>query len=119
MNMLSLGEYTNQTEPIFLSYFQAIQNSAFTEASQIIYDALEKIVSPALIYDHVFTPALQKVGELWESGQMTVAQEHLATGITEYCRTLLMNNPTNNKTDKDSGGRVLLTNVRGNQHTLG
>jgi methanogenic corrinoid protein MtbC1 len=35
------------------------------------------------LYLSVLQPALREVGRLWECGEMTVAQEHLATAITQ------------------------------------
>ncbi|MFP4065583.1 MAG: B12-binding domain-containing protein [Bacteroidales bacterium] len=35
------------------------------------------------IYDTFIKPALYRVGELWETNRITVAEEHIATSITE------------------------------------
>lgn len=102
---------------LYSQYLQSIRSGAFAQAGQLINEAVKNGLNPVAIYDQVFAPSLREVGKLWETGELTVAQEHLATGITEYCRTLLSRLPdisTNNK-----GWRVLLTNVSGNQHTLG
>jgi MerR family transcriptional regulator, light-induced transcriptional regulator len=102
---------------IYNQYVQAICQGTFAQAGQIIQDALRDGVPPSVLYDQVFAPSLRYVGEMWESGKMSVAQEHLATGITEYCRTLVAGQIQ----IQNSGnvGRVLLSNVSGNQHTLG
>jgi methanogenic corrinoid protein MtbC1 len=35
------------------------------------------------LYQHLFHPALYRIGELWEQGQISVATEHMATAIIE------------------------------------
>ena len=35
------------------------------------------------IYENIIKTALYRVGELWESNQITVAEEHIATSVTE------------------------------------
>ncbi|KZR57097.1 cobalamin B12-binding domain-containing protein [Pseudobacillus badius] len=36
------------------------------------------------VFDQLLTPAMQYVGELWESNKITVADEHLATGTCDF-----------------------------------
>lgn len=111
-----------QTDLHYQNYLKAVREGAFAQASQVVQTALAQGVSPVAIYDRVFAPSLRQVGELWETGEMSVAQEHLATGITEYCRTTLANSSVKKESPqpaKSITGRVLLTNVVGNQHTLG
>lgn len=36
------------------------------------------------IFDQFFTPAMKYVGELWENNEITVADEHLATGTCDF-----------------------------------
>lgn len=103
---------------VYQDYLRAIQKGAFAQASQTVQTALQKGMTPTNIYDNVFTPALREVGKMWETGKMTVAQEHLATGITEYCRTLIANSPSQTALPS-APAKVLLTNAGNNQHTLG
>jgi methanogenic corrinoid protein MtbC1 len=104
---------------IFEKYLQAVQKGTFTQASQIIRDALQIGMLPETIYEEVFTPTLRLMGHGWETGEITVAQEHLATGITEYCRNLIYNSKPINPSNSPPVGKVLLTSVNGNNHTLG
>ena len=39
--------------------------------------------SPKEVYLELFVPALQRVGELWEQGGISVADEHRASGVTQ------------------------------------
>jgi len=49
----------------------------------VIVEALDDGVAPVRIYLEVLTPAMIEIGRLWETAQIGVAQEHLATQITQ------------------------------------
>lgn len=74
------------------------------------------------LYQRVIAPAMHRVGELWEQGALTVADEHLATAITH--RVLAALRPQLGPEVEDAGseaerGRVMLATVEGEQHALG
>jgi methanogenic corrinoid protein MtbC1 len=117
--MLEQSTQEFKVESFYQVYLKAISNGAFAVASKTVQEALQDDVLPVTIYDNIFAPSLRKIGQLWETGEITVAQEHMATGITEYCRTLLVNLPSPATQDNSTIGKVLLTNINGNQHTLG
>ncbi|MFO0727799.1 MAG: MerR family transcriptional regulator [Myxococcota bacterium] len=39
------------------------------------------VAPPLTSFDQIFRPALQEIGSLWESGRISVAQEHLASEV--------------------------------------
>src|SRR3954452_19201870 len=47
-----------------------------------VREAMEAKLSAAEIDDEIIAPALWVVGDLWERGEITVADEHLATEIS-------------------------------------
>lgn len=52
-------------------------------ARELIERALGAGVPAAIIYLRVIAPAMQEIGRLWETAQISVAQEHLSTQITQ------------------------------------
>jgi methanogenic corrinoid protein MtbC1 len=52
-------------------------------AWSVIVEALDAGAAPGRLYLEVLTPAMEEVGRLWETAQIGVAQEHLATQITQ------------------------------------
>jgi methanogenic corrinoid protein MtbC1 len=65
---------------------------------------------------HVIQPALYNIGEKWQSNQVSVAQEHMATAIVESVMTVaLLRSPPPSPINK----RVLLACVEGNNHSIG
>lgn len=65
------------------SYLAALAGSRPREAAALVDAALEDGVSAREMYLDVLQPALEEVGCRWERGEMSVAQEHLATAVTE------------------------------------
>ena len=49
----------------------------------VIVAALDDGAAPVRIYLEVLTPAMVEIGSLWETARIGVAQEHLATQITQ------------------------------------
>lgn len=68
------------------------------------------------LYVKIFQPCLYEIGELWERGHISVAQEHLATAIVN--RTML---PAFQKTRFLSAkkGRVLIAAAPNEHHEIG
>jgi methanogenic corrinoid protein MtbC1 len=69
------------TRQLFLSAILGGQRHA---ALKVINEALRDGHSHVDIYVEVFAESLHRVGELWEMNKITVAQEHIATSITQY-----------------------------------
>ncbi len=70
---------------------------------------------PATLADHLVQPALEEIGRLWETGEITVAAEHLATST---CRDALarLEPPA---TEPRAPGRAVLACIEGNRHAVG
>lgn len=65
---------------------------------------------------HVIQPALYDIGEKWQTNQVSVAQEHMATAIAQSVMSVaLQNTQPLPALDK----RVLLACVEGNNHMVG
>jgi methanogenic corrinoid protein MtbC1 len=65
---------------------------------------------------HVIQPALYHIGEQWQSNQVSVAQEHLATAIAQSVMTIAL---VHSLPVAPIGKRVLLACVEGNYHAVG
>lgn len=64
------------------AYLSALLSGNEVLAEIAIRDAMDAHLSTAEIDEKVIAPALWGVGELWEQGKLTVAEEHLATEIS-------------------------------------
>jgi methanogenic corrinoid protein MtbC1 len=68
------------------------------------------------LYLSVLQPALREVGRLWECGEMTVAQEHLATAITQ---TVMSRLAVDQPVPAAEGPTVIAACVDAERHGLG
>jgi MerR family transcriptional regulator, light-induced transcriptional regulator len=64
-------------------YLEHILTPDARVAWNVIVEALDDGIAPGRLYLEVLTPAMVEVGRLWETAQIGVAQEHLATQITQ------------------------------------
>jgi len=58
-------------------------------ALTVVVDAQSAGLDVRTIYLEVFQPALREVGRLWQENEMSIAEEHLATAITEIAMAKL------------------------------
>jgi MerR family transcriptional regulator, light-induced transcriptional regulator len=103
-------------------YLDALRAADAGGAFRVASGALEGGMTLPQLYQRVITPAMHRVGELWERGALTVADEHLATALTHRVlaglRPPLRVEP-NAAGGTSSRGRVMLATVEGEQHGLG
>ena len=80
-------------------------------------EAIDAGLEEAVIQGEVLTPSLRRVGDLWEEGSLSVADEHLATQIT--LRVLALERETLRVAAGRRQDRVMLAAVEGEDHTVG
>ena len=68
---------------LYTSYLRAIRDGDRRRAFEVIDGARTSGVSLAALYLDVFQPALREIGCLWQENKISVADEHLATAITQ------------------------------------
>ena len=102
-------------------YLEALRAVNAAGAYQVASTALEHGMSLPALYQRVITPAMYEIGELWEKGVVTVADEHAATVLTH--RVLAGLRPpvqiSLEKPGGPTGPRVVLAAVEGERHALG
>ncbi len=59
--------------------FHALVSGCEEEAANLLISAYLDTKSVTHIFDNLVAPAMRQIGELWYIGELTVAQEHLAT----------------------------------------
>ena len=71
-----------ETQGLQKRYFETLLQGNSEVCSVVIDEAIDKGLSLNNIYIHIITPSQIKLGELWHNGEISIAQEHLATNIT-------------------------------------
>jgi methanogenic corrinoid protein MtbC1 len=87
-------------------------------ARLLIEDSLLAGVSAATIYLEVIDPAMREIGRLWQAAQVSVAQEHLATQITQAVIATL-GLALNGTTTVGRGRLAVVASSPGERHSLG
>jgi len=88
-------------------------------AEQVMDDALAAGLAPEVIQSMVITPAMVRIGELWELRVIGVADEHLATSISQHALIRLFEVMSVGRGRSGSRDDVLLAAVEGQHHVLG
>jgi DNA-binding transcriptional MerR regulator len=91
----------------------ALERFDETDANAILDDALARFTIDA-VASRIVLPVMQDVGRRWESGELSIAQEHFATGILRGRMLSLGRN-----WGAGSGPRALLACPPGERHDLG
>lgn len=99
-----------------MDYLHSLLYSSRDVSSRLILDAVAQGVSVQDIYLHVFQPCQHEIGRLWQMNQISVAQEHYCTAVTQLIMSQLyvhiFNSPKN--------GRSLVATCVGSElHEIG
>ena len=78
--------------------------------------ALGQGLGVAGLYQRVIAPAMWRIGDLWEQGEISVADEHLVTALTHQAMAGIYGPSLGHKARP---GRILMAAVEGEQHALG
>jgi MerR family transcriptional regulator, light-induced transcriptional regulator len=97
-------------------YLSVILAGDVDAAKKIITESISFGISPKSLYLYVIIPAQQKLGDLWQEGKISVAEEHRATNISiielNRLRQFL-------KPKSKIGKKVLIASVEGDSHIIG
>lgn len=73
----------SDTEETFQAYLEALRSCDRRRAWHVVDRAVGSGLDLQSLYLGVFQPALQEIGRLWQRNILSVAEEHLATAITQ------------------------------------
>ncbi|MBP9887698.1 MAG: cobalamin-dependent protein [Leptospiraceae bacterium] len=77
---------------------------------------LETNPNPTKIYEEVIRPSLYRVGDMWESNEISVANEHLATSTSEF---LLNHIHQSIHSNQKVGKKVVIAGIEKEIHQIG
>lgn len=97
-------------------YLAALLAADGAVAEKIALDCLGRGLSIERLHTGVITPAMHKIGDLWETGEIGVADEHLGTAITHR---VIASAYGASFGAADRRGSILLATVESQRHSLG
>jgi len=107
------GDGLDLTRKVFLAAILGGQRRA---ALGSVEEALRTGHNHVDIYVNVFAASLHRVGELWEQNKISVAQEHMATSITQYAIANIYPRLVPAAVPR---GSMIVTGVSGELHQIG
>jgi methanogenic corrinoid protein MtbC1 len=97
-------------------YLDAVLGRDSRAAISLVADAVRGGTAAEEVCLHVFQPALHEVGERWERGEISVADEHFATATTTDALTEVKNALPRHERH---AGTALVCSTPGERHRLG
>lgn len=98
------------------AFARAVLSGDEVAADTVIHDAIAAELSSAEVSEAIIAPALWLAGDLWERGEITVADEHLATEIS--MRVLVLEQETRRVQAQRNEYRVMLATPAGEHHVV-
>jgi methanogenic corrinoid protein MtbC1 len=98
------------------AYAKALLAGDEIAAELAVREALDARLSTAEIDDEIIAPALWLIGRLWARGEISIADEHLATEIS--LRVLALQREANRTVRDRAGRKALLAAPAGELHTV-
>lgn len=80
---MDVARGTMISEEIYKSYLSHLLAGNKSDCRAIVEQLIEQEISVQELYTALFQASMYEVGHLWETHQISVAVEHLATAITE------------------------------------
>jgi len=114
-----MDEFERESEKLYnlaRRYLDALLRVQRDAASRMILKAVEEGVDVKDIYLHVFEPCQHEVGRLWQTNQITVAQEHYCSAVTQMVMSQLYPYIFQGK---KNGHSMIATCVAGEMHEIG
>jgi len=107
---------TGQRKNLQQDYLHDLLAARRKDAAEKVMNAFRNGQSIPDIYTEVLQESLYEVGRLWESNQITVAEEHIGTAITQFVMSSLYEHLEVSDVRR---GRVVVTGVQGEMHQVG
>lgn len=98
-------------------YLAAIRAGSRRDALAVVDDAVREGMEARTLYLQVFQPAMHEIGRLWQENRITVADEHLATAITQLAMSRLYEELFGDRVD--AGPLLVAACAEDERHELG
>ncbi|UQZ37443.1 cobalamin-binding protein [Paenibacillus sp. PK3_47] len=116
---VSLAPFLQPEKPYFREadqYLKLLLDGERRRASDLIVELLDSGVPIQEIYLHIFQDSQYEIGRLWQTGKITVAQEHYCTACTQSIISQLYPRWIRAQT---GGRRMVAVGVGGELHEIG
>ncbi|GAA4459040.1 cobalamin B12-binding domain-containing protein [Novipirellula rosea] len=106
----------SETDRLAATYLQTLLDGDRTSAVELVTNAVDDGMPIKTVYLGIFQPVQYEIGRLWHLGELTVAQEHFCTAVTQWVMSRLYPMVfTHSGRDK----RLVAACVSGDLHEIG
>jgi len=98
---------------IFLTH---MLNNNYRASLEMAVETVHSVESLAAFYQEVMTPVLYEIGRLWEDGEISAVQEHMATAISMRIMSAMYGGFVVGETTK---GKAVVTSAPSEYHDVG
>lgn len=98
------------------TFLIALRSGDRAMGANVVQELMQQDISINDIYENYIKSALYRIGELWEQNKITVAEEHLATSVSEAIMNELFPGIISHKRVKK---KAMVACVEGEQHQVG
>lgn len=112
----SPGAHGDKLSPACRLYLAASISGLRKDALAIVREAVRGGESLVDVYVDVFQSALYEVGRRWQTTELTIAEEHMATATTQFILSVLHDEHVRNGRSR---GTAVVTGVVDEQHVVG
>lgn len=107
------------TQEFSVKYFsEALLEGSHAEAMEVV-EKWRETESRFRLYRDLITPAMYRIGELWEEGEISVAEEHLATGTCDFILSQTEYELVNQVKSMNAEPKAFFYTMENEQHYLG
>lgn len=110
------ADQASTSERLHIALTRALREGDLDGARRVMREAITEMPAVTML-DDVLAPAMHSIGALWRTGEISIADEHLATTICD--RLLAEISATLQTARAKSRATVLLVTPEPEQHTLG
>ncbi|MGI2327575.1 cobalamin B12-binding domain-containing protein [Planococcus sp. YIM B11945] len=68
------------------------------------------------LFHHLLTPAMYRIGQLWQENEISVADEHLGTAVCDF---VISATDERSQLEKEAAGKAMIMGFEGEDHYLG
>lgn len=104
------------SEAIYLHYLNSLLDGDKKQCYHIVYNLIENGTSLREIFVNLFQRSMYRVGQMWENDRCSIADEHIATRITESLVEYVV---SNFQSHKQLSKTVVVTCIDKEFHELG
>ncbi len=97
-------------------YLRAALKGERRAAVAIALEALQHVSDVVDLYVEVFQATQYEVGRLWETNRISVAEEHMATAITQYAMAQVFQHML---PATSASGKMVISGIEGEMHQIG